>query len=468
MNDLSPLRAIVGEQGFITHADDMAPYLTDWRKRWQGQAQAVIRPANTAELSAVMAWCYQHEVPMVPQGGNTGLAGAATPDDSGKAVVIQLGRMRSIRALDPDNQVLIAEAGCILSELQQAAASVDRYLPLSLGAEGSCQIGGNLATNAGGLAVLKYGNARDLVLGLEVVLPDGTVWDGLSQLRKNNAGYDLKHLFMGSEGTLGIISAAVLKLYPAIRERVTALLAIEDAAQAVPLLHQVQAQLGDQVTSFELMPRPAVELALTQVQGTVDPFEQPYPCYVLLELSSSAMASGLTQQAEAALMPLFENGLLLDAVIANSGQQTQQLWFMREAIVEAQRLAGASVKHDVSVPLAAIPELLTQATAAVQAILPSVRVLPFGHVGDGNIHFNLVQPADMSAAEFSAFEAQLSDAVHAVVAQLGGSVSAEHGIGQLRCAVLQQYGSPVGLQLMQQFKQLLDPKNLMNPHKVLG
>ncbi len=454
----------VGASGFLNHEDDMAAYLHDQRGYYVGRAAAVVRPASTRELADVVSICREAGVPVVPQGGNTGLCGGATPDQSGQAVVLNLGRMNAIRDIDPINFTMTVEAGAILENVHRAAAEHDLLFPLDLGAKGSCQIGGNLATNAGGINVVRYGNARDLVLGLEVVLPNGEVWNGLSQLRKDNTGYDLKQLFLGSEGTLGIITAAVLKLFPMPRERKTALLVVRDPQAACELLAIARKLSGDALVSFEYMPRIAIDLVMAH-SGYPDPLDTRYPHHVLLELAGGISADFL----QTALEQIFETGteqeLVIDGIIAQSGQQRDQLWRMREDISEAQR---DSVKNDISVPIARIPELLDRAEALVQELASGARPCPFGHIGDGNIHYNILAPEGEEAAAFRRAKGDsLVDAVNELVMGMEGSFSAEHGVGQLRRGYLHHYKSPVAVNIMRRIKQALDPDALFNPGKVL-
>jgi FAD/FMN-containing dehydrogenase len=403
----------------------------------------------------------------VPQGGNTGYVGGSVPREEGGELLVSLGRMNRVREVDPLDFTITVEAGCILAEVQRAAAAVDRLFPLSLAAEGSCQIGGNLSTNAGGTAVLRYGNARDLVLGLEVVLPDGTVWDGLRRLRKDNRGYDLKQLFLGAEGTLGIITAAVLKLFPQPGESCTALVAVADPDAATRLLARFRDMTGDGVASFEYLNRVCVDLVLEHLPGSADPFDRPYRHYVLVELTSGRRDGGLQDLAESVLGEAFEAGEALDAVIAASSAQAERLWALRESIPEAQRLAGGCIKHDVSVPVSRVPEFLAEATALAERAIAGVRVAPFGHLGDGNVHFNLTQPQGGEREAFLGHGERITDAVHALAARLDGSFSAEHGIGRLKREDLRRYKAPEELSLMDALKQTLDPKGIMNPGKVL-
>lgn len=465
---IAQLQACVSPVHVLTETDAMAPFLRDWRGRYSGQALAVVRPADTTEVSRVVAACATAGVAMVPQGGNTSLCGAATPLMTGRSVVISLSRLNRIRAVDADNNTLVVEAGCTLSAVQQAAEAAGRFFPLSLASEGSCQIGGNLATNAGGVQVLRYGNTRELVLGLEVVLADGQVWDGLRGLRKDNTGYDLKHLFIGSEGTLGIITAAVLKLFPQPHARATAWVAVPAPEQAVRLLGWLRDQCGDCVTAFEIVGAPALGLVLKHIPGTRAPFAGPLPGWsVLVELSDSRAASDLSQRLQQALEGAQQQGLIDDAVVAGSLAQSTALWALRENISEAQRIEGISIKHDVSVPVSRIPEFLQRAEVALQAVWPDVRIVAFGHIGDGNLHYNLSKADRQDNASFIAGTPQANRIVHDLVHALGGSISAEHGLGQLKREEIRRYKSPLELEMMRAIKGTLDPHGLMNPGKVL-
>ncbi len=463
---IEALKAAVGPKGWIADEADKAPYLVDARELYRGRTPLVLRPASTEEVAAVVRICGEAGVGIVPQGGNTGYVGGSVPGEGGGEVLVSLGRMRRVRAVDPIDYTITVEAGCILAEVQQAAAAAGRLFPLSLAAEGSCQIGGNLSTNAGGTAVLRYGNARDLVLGLEVVLPDGTVWDGLRRLRKDNRGYDLKQLFLGAEGTLGIITAAVLKLFPQPNERCTAFVAVADPNAATRLLARFREASGDAVTSFEYLHRACLDLVLQHLSDTTDPLEQAYGHYVLIELGSGER-DGLRALTEQVLAEALEAGEVLDAVIAASEAQGERLWALREGIPEAQKLAGASIKHDVSVPVSRVPEFLIKATALAEQAIPGVRVAPFGHLGDGNIHFNLTQPVKAEPAAFLAHGERITSGVHELAAALDGSFSAEHGIGRLKREELRRYKAPVELGLMTTLKRALDPKGIMNPGKIL-
>ena len=461
------LRAIVGAANVLEAEADMAPFLSDWRGRYHGRARAVVRPSDTAEVAAVVAACAQAGVAMVPQGGNTGLCGGATPLADGAAVVISLVRLNRIRALDADNDTLTVEAGCTLAAVQEAAQAAGRLFPLSLASEGSCRIGGNLSTNAGGVQVLRYGNTRDLVLGLEVVLPDGRVWEGLRGLRKDNTGYDLKQLFIGAEGTLGIVTAAVLKLFPAIRSRATAWVAVPDPRAAVRLLGMLRAACGDRVSAFEIVGRAALGLVLRHIPGARDPLAGAPAWTVLVELSDPALDAPLDDQLQAVLGEALAQGLAGDAAVAVSGAQAQALWALREDISEAQRIEGVSIKHDVSVPVSRIPEFLERAGAALAARWPDVRVVAFGHIGDGNLHYNLSKPAADDNAAFIARTAEVNRLVHDLVCELGGSISAEHGLGQLKREEVLRYKPALEMELMRRVKQAFDPAGLMNPGKVL-
>lgn len=458
---------IVGSDHVLRGEQEMAPYLTDWRGRYHGRALAVVRPATVEAVAAVVRICVQAGAAVVPQGGNTGLCGGATPLDTGRSVVLCLGRMRQVRALDAANNTLCVEAGVTLAEVQMMAQAADRFFPLALASEGSCQIGGNLSTNAGGVQVLRYGNMRDLVLGLEVVLPDGRIWDGLRGLRKDNTGYDLKHLFVGAEGTLGIITAAVLKLFPPLRRRATAWLAVPDPAAAVAVLSRLRGGCGDRVSAFELVGRPALELVLAHIEGARDPMSGPQPWYVLVELSDTHEQAPLEALLEQTLEVAMEQGEVLDAAIATSLAQAEALWALRENISEAQRLEGISIKHDVAVPVSRIAEFLACAGERLRRAWPEVRIVAFGHIGDGNLHYNLSKPESSANEAFIARTAEVNAVVHDLVHALGGSISAEHGLGQLKREEIRRYKSEVELDLMRSIKQALDPAGLMNPGKVL-
>jgi len=462
---LERIKSAVGPRGWLDDPAEQEPYLTEARRL--GAARLVVRPASTAEVAAVVRICAEARLPIVPQGGNTGLVGGGVPPEDGDNIVLALGRMNRIRAIDPVNFTMTVEAGCILAQLQEAAAEIDRLFPLSLGAEGSCQIGGNLSTNAGGIAVLRYGNTRELTLGLEVVLPDGQIWDGLRGLRKDNTGYDLKQLFIGAEGTLGVITAATVKLFPKPREIETTFLGLTRVEDVMALFARARAATADQLTAFELIPRAALDLALAHVPGTIDPLALRHSWYVLIELSSSQTESGIRGLLERLLESALEEGLVADGVIAESGAQAKELWRIREAIVEAQLYSG-SIKHDVSVPVSRVAEFIIRATAAVSERLPGIRPMAFGHVGDGNIHFNLTQPEGADTASYLARWHEFNDIVHGVVRELHGSISAEHGVGALKRDEIARYKSPVEIELMRRVKHALDPANIMNPGKVVS
>ncbi len=445
----------------------MAPYLHEERGLYHGKAALVLRPASTAEVAKVVAACAAARIPIVPQGGNTGLCGGAAPHNDASEVILNLGRMNKVRAIDPVNFTMTVEAGCILADVQNVADENGCLFPLSLAAEGSCQIGGNLATNAGGINVLRYGNARDLVLGLEVVLPDGRIWNGLRSLGKDNTGYALRHLFVGAEGTLGIITAAVLKLFPRPTETATALCALNSLEDATTLLNRARALSGDAVTAFELIPRIGLEMCVKHIAGVTDPFAAPHPWYVLTEFSSSRPDVSVRGSFDGLLETAFEEGIIADAVIAESGEQQKSLWRIRESLPEAQKYEGGSIKHDVSVPVSRVPQFIAEGSAAVAARFPGVRPVPFGHLGDGNIHFNISQPVGADTAGYLKHWEEMNRVVHDMVVGMNGSISAEHGIGMLKVREMQRYKDPVELDLMRRLKHAIDPHNLMNPGKVV-
>jgi len=460
------LADLLGADQVLTSAADMSAYLADWRGRYRGAATCVVRPASTAAVAAVVRACAEAAMPIVPQGGNTGLCGAATPAGDGHAVVVSLTRLNRVRQIDTANNTMTVEAGCVLATLQAAAAQAGRLFPLSLAAEGSCQIGGNLSTNAGGVQVLRYGNARDLTLGLEVVLASGEIWDGLRGLRKDNTGYDLKHLFIGAEGTLGIITAAVLKLFPLPRANATAWLAIASPAAAVRLLADLQARFASTLTACELVSDVALGLVRQHIPGP-HPALSASPWHLLIELSAGGDEGELREALGALLAEALASGTISDAVLAQSGEQARRLWAMRENIGEAQRIDGLSIKHDVSVPISRIPEFVERADQALTEAFPGLRIVTFGHIGDGNLHYNQSQAAAGLNAAFLAAQPAVNRIVHDLVDELGGSISAEHGIGQLKRDELRRYKSPVEIEMMRAIKRVLDPQGLMNPGKVL-
>jgi FAD/FMN-containing dehydrogenase len=465
-NLIEQLVAIVGAANVVTAANDMAPHLVDWRGRYHGAARCVVRPATATEVSAVVRACAEAGVAIVPQGGNTSHCGASIPDQSGEAVLVSLSRLNKIRAIDPANNTITVDAGCVLQALQEAAFDAGRLFPLSLAAEGSCQIGGNLSTNAGGVQVLRYGNARELTLGLEVVLASGEIWNGLRGLRKDNTGYDLKQLFIGAEGTLGIITAAVLKLFPLPRATATAWLAIESPQSGVRLLGDLQAAFGASLTACELVSDVSLGLVLKHIPDA-QPALAASPWYLLVELSDAGDEGALHAALEGFLEHALESAALSDAVLAQSGEQAKRLWALRENISEAQKIEGVSIKHDISVPISRIGEFVELADAALLRAFPGIRIVTFGHVGDGNLHYNQSKPESGENAAFIAAQPEVSRIVHDIVHQLGGSISAEHGIGQLKREELLRYKSPLEIEMMRCIKRVLDPQGLMNPGKVL-
>jgi D-lactate dehydrogenase (cytochrome) len=469
---LSGLERILGAQGILPGEPgdsraDVEPYLTDHRRLYHGRALAIALPRTVAEVTELLAFCNEHHIGVVPQGGNTSYCGGATPDESGRQVVVSLSRLSRIRSLDPLNYSLVAEAGCVLANLQRAADEAQRLFPLSLGSEGTCQLGGNLATNAGGVHVLRYGMMRDLVLGLEVALADGRLLSSLGTLRKDNTGYDVKSLFLGAEGTLGIITAASLKLFPKLRAFATAFVAVPDPRAAVTLLARLRDASGDRVSSFELIPRIAVELTTRHIPGVRDPLDAPYSWYVLCELTSSRAADPLEDLLEESLAGALEENLVLDAAVARNARDRAAFWKLRETIPEAQRHDGGSLKHDISVPVGSIPDFIERGSRWIADNVPDGRLVSYGHVGDGNLHFNLNQAPGADRAAFLAREEPVKRAIHDLVRDFGGSFSAEHGIGRLKVAELERYAAAVELDLMRAIKRALDPNGILNPGKVL-
>jgi FAD/FMN-containing dehydrogenase len=458
------LKGVVGPRGYSEDRAEIAPHLEEWRSKYKGRSALLLKPASTDEVAAVLAICHQTATPIVPQGGNTGLVGGQIP--FGDEVLISLARMNRIRTLDTDAHALIAEAGVVLADAHREADSKKLIFPLSLAAEGSCTIGGNISTNAGGVNVLRYGMMRDLVLGLEVVLADGRVLDLLRTLRKDNSGYDLKQLFIGAEGTLGIVTAAALKLFPKPDLISTAFLAVPSPMSAVSLLSRLQAATGGMVSAFELLPRLGIELVVQHIDDARDPLRSPSPWYVLVEATAAATLD-LRTTIETTLSQAMATGLVTDAVIAQSETQRTAFWALRENLSEAQKREGASVKHDVSVPLSAIPDFLTRATRAVLEQVPGARPVSFGHLGDGNIHFNFSVPKGGDTASFLAQWDSIQRIVHDVVHDCGGSFSAEHGIGVMKRADLVRYKSKVEVDLMRTLKRALDPRGILNPGKLV-
>jgi FAD/FMN-containing dehydrogenase len=463
---LDALRSAVGERHVLIDGD-LSAWEVDWRKRWRGRARAVVRPATTDEVAAVVEACLAHGVAIVPQGGNTGLVGGSVPDASGTQVLLSLTRMNRIRAIDAANLTMTVDAGCVLQTVQQQAAAHGLLFPLSLAAEGSCTIGGNLATNAGGTQVLRYGNARELCLGLEVVTAGGEVWDGLTGLRKDNTGYDLRDLYIGSEGTLGIITGATLKLVPQPAAIMTALAAVPTMDDAVALLQRAQARLGAGLTGFEVMGDFALALVRRHFPQLAQPLP-PAPWTVLLEQSDAEGEAHARQLFEALLASSLDDGLITDAAVAGSLSQSQSMWHLRESIPLAQVEEGLNIKHDISVPVSRIPAFVAETDAALAQAFPGVRLVDFGHLGDGNLHYNVQAPVGMAAADFLRdHEAEVNEIVYAAVTAHGGSISAEHGVGQLKREELTRRKSPVALGLMRTIKAALDPAGIMNPGRVV-
>jgi FAD/FMN-containing dehydrogenase len=454
----------LGLKGWLPGDGDVEPFISERRKLWRGHCLGVAQPSDTAQVAEIIKLCSDSGISVTPQGGNTGLVGGGVPYGG---IVLSTGRMNHIREIDTTNQTMTVDAGCILANIQAVADENGLFFPLSLGAEGTCQIGGNLSTNAGGVGVLRYGNARDLVLGLEVVLADGQVLDDLNGLRKDNTGYDLKHLFMGAEGTLGIITGATLKLFPKIRSRETTLIALPSVDAALAVLTGLRQTGGDCLSAFEIMNKQSIDLAEAHFPGTTAMLDGDHPQYALVELTSPRHNDDLRTLLEDTLLPFLENGTTLDAWVAENEGQASAFWRVREAIPEAQTLEGASIKHDVSVAVSAVPTLIKRASDTVLERLPGVRVVAFGHMGDGNIHFNLSQPVDMDGQQFLGLWDEIVRMVHDIVMDMGGSFSAEHGIGTLKRDDLTRYGSPAAIDVMSRVKSALDPHGLMNPGKVL-
>jgi FAD/FMN-containing dehydrogenase len=461
---LARLKSTVGAKGFSEDASEIAPHLEEWRGKYRGRTPLLLKPSTTAEVSAILSICNETRTPIVPQGGNTGLVGGQIPFDG--EVLLSLARLNKIRHVDAEGMSMICEAGVILADAQRAADEAGRYFPLSLAPEGSCTIGGNLSTNAGGIAVLRYGNARELALGLEVVLADGRVLDLLRTLRKDNTGYDLKQLFIGAEGTLGVITAAALKLFARPEAVETAFVALRDPAAAVELLARAQAATGGSVSAFELLPRLGLDLVLAHIPQTADPLAAPAPWYVLMEATSGA-AMPLKDCIETALSRAIEAGLASDATLAANSAQRAALWRLRENMSEAQKREGASIKHDVSVPVKDIPQFLRRGAALVETIVPGARAVPFGHLGDGNIHFNISVPKGGDGEAFLARWSEVSRSVHDLVHEFHGSISAEHGIGVLKRDELPRYKSAAEMDVMRALKRMMDPNGILNPGKVL-
>ncbi len=458
---------IVGDKYALRGQDKITPYLTEPRGLWHGRTPLVLQPGSVAEVSAILKLATQTKTPVVPQGGNTGLVGGQVPDGSGHEIVLSLSRLNRIREIDPLSNTVTAEAGVILQNLQEAADAADRLFPLSLAAQGSCQIGGNLSSNAGGTGVLAYGNARELCLGVEVVVPTGEIFDDLRKLKKDNTGYDLKNLFVGAEGTLGVITAAVLKLFPKPKGREVAIAGLASAEAARALFSHAMDKAGSALTAFELIGRTPYEFTVRHAAGVVRPLAGDFPWYVLMEISSGRSAEDARALIEDILSAGFEHGTVGDAVIAASLAQGDAFWNFRELMPEAQKPEGASIKHDISVPIAAIPDFIERAAKAVAEVSPGARPVCFGHMGDGNLHYNISQPVGADGETFLALYPTMNMAVHDVVRALNGSISAEHGIGQLKRDELLATAPPVAIDLMRRVKKVFDPAGIMNSGKVI-
>ena len=468
-NFINQLSEILEKQYILTRDEDKAPYLTDWRKRFTGKAFAVLLPSTSNEVAAIVRLCAQHQIALVPQGGHTGFCGGATPDNSGKQVILNLKRMNQIREIDIANQTITLEAGCILQAIQEKAAENGYLFPLSLGAEGSCMIGGNLATNAGGTNVLRYGNTRDLCLGLEVVTAKGEIWNGIKGLRKDNTGYDLRDLFIGSEGTLGIITAAVMKLYPLPVSQWTTLVACESIASTIELLALFQKRASSLLTGFEMMTRESLDLNEKHFPQMANPLQGNPPYTVLIELSDHESEEHVRQLLETILEDAFEKSIISDAVIASNLTQANSFWHMREHITLAQAEEGANLKHDITIPLSSLDSFIQATDELMREKFPGVRIINFGHLGDGNLHYNIAPPLGADPKTFNeANEKLIHELVYDQVERCKGSISAEHGVGQLKLNGLRAHKGEVAHDLMKSLKAALDPQNILNPHKVVS
>ena len=459
---LEELRRIVGEKGYTTDPEALLPHLTEWRGAYEGRARIMVSPASTREVAAVVKACSRAGTAIVPQGGNTGLCGGAIPDDSGEQVILSLHRMNRVRHIDPENFSIEVDAGCVLAAVQEAAKSAGRFFPLSLSAEGTCQIGGNLATNAGGINVGRYGTARNLALGIEVVLASGEILSSLRALRKDTAGFDLKQLFIGSEGTLGIITAAALRLYPDPGEMSTALVGLPSPGAAVDLLGSLRSKLDDRIESFELISQRVVDLVAKHIPDAALPFEGGYPWYVLMDTALRG-EGGLLEEA---LMAEAEDGCILDAIVAKNTGEAERLWRLRHSIAEAERQEGKALKHDISVPLSKMQTFLDRGDRLLAELRPDLELVAFGHVGDGNLHYNVVLPREMPEDEWLAEGRRITGALYDLVDELSGSFSAEHGVGQAKKDWLAAYRGGTEFELMKMLKKTLDPANILNPGKV--
>ncbi|WP_137132349.1 FAD-binding oxidoreductase [Rhizobium sp. FY34] len=465
---LARFAALVGDANVVTDPAEIAPRLVENRGLYRGMSPMVIKPASTQEVSAILKLATETGTPVVPQTGNTGLVGGQTPSEDGTAIILSLERMNRIRDVDPLANVMVVDGGCILADVQKAAENVNRLFPLSLGSEGSCRIGGNLSTNAGGTAVLAYGNMRQLCLGLEVVLPTGEIWDGLRRLKKDNTGYDLRDLFIGAEGTLGVITGAVLKLFPQPAGHQVAFVGLSSPQKALQLFEKASNLCANALTGFELMPRIGIEFTARHIANVRDPLPSAHDWYVLIDISTSDSAETAETMVTTLLEQGLEDGLIEDAVIATSVAQQKALWHMRESMSDAQKPEGGSIKHDVSVPVSKIPSFMAEAEKGVMAAMPGARICAFGHLGDGNIHYNISQPVGADKAEFLGRWREMNAIVHGIVMAAGGSISAEHGIGQLKRDELAAIRSEIEIDLMRRIKRAFDPAGIMNPGKVIS
>jgi len=464
---LDRFAAIVGDRHALRDPQALAPYLVELRDKYFGRTAMVLRPGSAAEVAAILALANETRTPIVPQGGNTGLVGGQIPDQSGSQIVLSLARLDRVRAVDAAGDTMTVEAGVTLAAARAAAEAADRLFPLSLASEGTCEIGGNLSTNAGGTAVLVYGNARELCLGLEVVLATGEVWNGLRRLRKDNTGYDLRDLFIGAEGTLGVITAAVLKLFPKPRGTSTAFVGLQSPAAALALFGIARRIAGSALTAFELFPRIGIDFLLRHLPGARDPLVSRHDWYVLFDVSTLHAQADADRLAETIFAEGFDQGLVQDGMRAESVAQAEEVWRLRHAMSEVQREEGGSIKHDVAVPVSAVPELIERGSAAVAAVIPGVRPVPFGHIGDGNIHFNFSQPIGADKQTFLKRWDEVNAIVHGVVLDLGGTISAEHGVGVMKRDLLKRVKSPIEIDMMRRLKRAFDPNGILNPGKVL-
>lgn len=464
---LDKLKTAAGPKGWSMDAQELEPHLVEWRGRWQGRTPILLKPSSSAEISDILKICNQYGCKIVPQGGNTGLVNGGLPDESGDEVLLSLKRFNKDISVDPVNNTITADAGVTVKHLQDAARDHDRLFPLSLASEGSCTVGGIISTNAGGVHVLRYGTTRDLALGLEAVLPTGEIISDLSGLRKDNTGYNLSQLLIGAEGTLGIVTRATFKLYPAIKQRFVMMVGVDDAKQATTLLQEAKAFAGDQLSAFELMPQSGIEIVLKHINGTSAPFPSAANWFVLIEFGLTATEDHFAERLENWLALQFETARIMDGTLSQNERQAEALWHLRETMSEAQKLESASIKHDISVPISKIDTFLTRADAAAKTICPTVRPMPFGHLGDGNLHYNLSQPLDMDANQFMALEDAFNAVVHDVVMEIGGSISAEHGIGKLKIDELEKRKKPADLAAMRAIKKALDPNGIINMDRIL-